>query len=112
VKGNFSAIVHVVTPFDSSAYNMGGLQARAFSANGDPSASGEENYVSWTRFDEYSIANDLRSEVNGTVTQVNHGSYPNGAYWLRMDRVGNVFRFFAQAQERVFFVSQFRFCAR
>ena len=94
VKGDFSAIVHVVTPFNNAAYNTAGLQARAFSASGDPSSSGRENYVSWTRFDEFNYPNYLRNEVNGGVTQINPGGYPNGAYWLRMDRVGNVFRFF------------------
>src|SRR6266516_2407533 len=64
IKGDFSAVVHVVSPFNNSAYNTAGLQARAFSPNGDPLA-GKENYVSWTRFDEYGDANYLRSEVNG-----------------------------------------------
>ncbi len=36
VPGDFSAVVHVVSPFDASAYNTAGLQARAFSADGDP----------------------------------------------------------------------------
>jgi hypothetical protein len=94
VKGDFSAIVHVVTPFNNAAYNTAGLQARAFSANGDPPSSGKENYVSWTRFDEFGFPNYLRNEVNGGVTQINPGGYPNGTYWLRLDRVGNVFRFY------------------
>src|ERR1017187_7386912 len=94
VKGDFSAVVHVVTPFNNAAYNTAGLQARAFAASGDPSSGGKENYVSWTRFDEYNFPNYLRSEVYGGVTQINPGGYPNGAYWLRMDRVGNVFRFY------------------
>ena len=93
VRGDFSAVVRIVTPFDSSAYNTAGLQARAFAAGGDP-FGGSENYVSWTRFDEYGFANYLRSEVNGGVNQINPGDYPNSAYWLRMDRVGNGFRFY------------------
>lgn len=91
VKGDFSAVVHVVTPFNNAAYNTAGLQARAFAPDGDPSAGGEENFVSWTRFDEYGFANYLRSEVNGGVLQINPGGYPNGAYWLRLDRNGNAF---------------------
>jgi hypothetical protein len=93
VKGDFSAAVHVVTPFDNSAYNTAGLQARAFSAGGD-AFGGSENFVSWTRFDEFNFPNYLRNEVNGTVAQINPGGFPNSAYWLRMDRVGNVFRFY------------------
>lgn len=93
VKGDFSAIVHIVTPFNNAAYNTAGLQARAFAAGGDP-FGGSENFVSWTRFDEYSFANYLRTEVNGGVTQLNPGGYPNSAYWLRLDRVGNTFRMY------------------
>jgi Family of unknown function (DUF5695) len=93
VKGDFSAVVHVVTPFNNAAYNTAGLQARAFAAGGDP-FGGSENFVSWTRFDEYNFPNYLRNEVNSGVQQINPGGYPNNAYWLRMDRVGNSFRFF------------------
>ena len=93
VKGDFSAVVHVVSPYNNAGYNTAGLQARAFSTGGDP-FGGSEDYVSWTRFDEFSFANYLRSEVNGAVTQVNPGGYPNSAYWLRMDRIGNIFRFY------------------
>src|SRR5262245_31269867 len=66
VKGDFSAIVKIVTPFNASAYNTAGLQARAYSNGGDP-FGGSEDYVSWTRFDEYGYANYLRNEVNGGV---------------------------------------------
>ncbi len=36
VPGDFSVSVHVVSPFDASAYNTAGLQARAFATGGDP----------------------------------------------------------------------------
>ena len=61
---------------------------------GGDALGGSEDYVSWTRFDEFGYANYLRNEVNGGVTQINPGSNPNSAYWLRMDRVGNTFHFF------------------
>ena len=97
VPGDFSMSVHVVSPFNNSAYNTAGLQARAFSAGGDP-YNGSENFVSWTRFDEYSFANYLRSEVNGGVAQINPGDYPNTNYWLRIDRVkGTNFLFYQKA---------------
>jgi hypothetical protein len=93
VRGDFSAIVKIVTPFNNAGYNTAGLQARAFGAGGD-AFGGKENYVSWTRFDEYGYANYLRNEVNGIVSQINPGDSPNTAYWLRMDRIGNTFRFY------------------
>jgi Family of unknown function (DUF5695) len=93
VKGDFSAVVKVVTPFNNAAYNTAGLQARGFNSNGNP-LNGSEDYVSWTRFDEFGYANYLRNETNGVVQQINPGGAPNSMYWLRMDRVGNVFRFY------------------
>ncbi len=60
--------------------------------------NGAENFVSWTRFDEYGFANYLRSEVGGGVAQINPGNYPNSNYWLRMDRVnGTNFFFYEKA---------------
>lgn len=97
VPGDFSAVVHVVSPFDNAAYNTAGLQARAFSAGGNP-FNGAENFVSWTRFDEYGFANYLRSEIDGGVDQINPGDYPNTNYWLRIDRVnGTNFYFYQKA---------------
>ncbi len=97
VPGDFSMSVHVVSPFNNAGYNTAGLQARAFAAGGDP-YGGSENFVSWTRFDDYNFANYLRSEVNGGVAQINPGDYPNTNYWLRIDRVrGTNFLFYQKA---------------
>lgn len=97
VPGDFSMSVHVVSPFNNAAYNTAGLQAREFGPGGDP-AGGSENFVSWTRFDDYNFANYLRSEVNGGVTQINPTNYPNTDYWLRMDRVnGTNFLFYEKS---------------
>lgn len=97
VPGDFSMSVHVVSPYNAANYNTAGLQARAFSVGGDP-FNGSEDYVSWTRFDEYGYANYLRNEVNGGVTQINPGNSPNTNYWLRMDRVrGTNFSFYEKS---------------
>jgi hypothetical protein len=98
--GDFSMTVHVVSPYDNSSFNTAGLQARAFSAGGDPftiNGNGED-YVSWTRFDQFGFANYLRNEVNGGVQQINPGGAPNSNYWLRMDRVRSTnFMFYQKA---------------
>jgi hypothetical protein len=86
VPGDFSMVVEVNTPFNATGYNTAGLQARAFAANGN-AYGGSENFVSWARFDEYNYANYLRNNVDGGVEQINPGDYPNGAYWVRIDRV-------------------------
>ena len=75
VPGDFSAVVQINTPFNATGYNTAGLQARAFSANGN-AYNGSENFVSWTRFDEYNYANYLRNNVNVGVTQINPGITP------------------------------------
>ena len=95
--GDFSMSVHVVSPYDNTGYNTAGLMARAFSTGGD-ALGGSEDYVSWTRFDEYGYANYLRNEVNGGVQQINPGDNPNNNYWLRMDRVrGTNFLFYQKS---------------
>jgi hypothetical protein len=97
VPGDFSATVHVVSPYNNAGYNTAGLQARAFGAGGNP-LGGSEDYVSWTRFDEFNFANYLRNEVNGGVTQINPGNFPNTNYWLRIDRVrGTNFSFYEKS---------------
>ncbi|HEY3860438.1 MAG TPA: DUF5695 domain-containing protein [Verrucomicrobiae bacterium] len=94
VPGDFSAVVQINTPFNAAGFNTAGLQARAFEPNGN-AYNGSENFVSWTRFDEYNYANYLRNNVNGGVTPINPGDYPNGAYWVRIDRVhGTNFLFY------------------
>jgi hypothetical protein len=93
IPGDFSAVVHVVSPFNTNIYNTAGLQARAFSSGGNP-FGGSEDFISWTRFDQFNYANYLRNETNSTVQQINPGGFPNSAYWLRMDRVGNNFTFY------------------
>jgi hypothetical protein len=97
VPGDFSMSVHVVSPYNNAGYNTAGLQARAFSPGGDP-LGGSEDYVSWTRFDEFNFANYLRNEVNGGVAQINPTNFPNTNYWLRMDRVnGTNFLFYEKS---------------
>lgn len=92
--GDFSAVVEIDTPFNNAAYNTAGLQVRAFESNGD-AYGGSENFISWTRFDEYNFANYLRNNIDGGVEQINPGDYPNSAYWVRIDRVqGTNFLFY------------------
>jgi hypothetical protein len=99
VPGDFSATVHVVSPYNNSGYNTAGLQVRAFDPGGDP-LGGSEDYVSWTRFDQFNYANYLRNEVNGGVTPINPGGFPNTNYWLRIDRVrGTNFSFYQKSTQ-------------
>ncbi|HYG23810.1 MAG TPA: DUF6055 domain-containing protein [Verrucomicrobiae bacterium] len=97
MPGDFSVSVRVVTPFDNNSFNTAGLQVRAFSDGGNP-LGGSEDFLSWTRFDQFNFPNYLRNQVNGATTQVNPGGFPNNNYWLRIDRVnGTNFHFYQRA---------------
>src|SRR5204862_1654784 len=54
-----------------------------------------ENFVSFTRFDE-GIANYLRTELNGAVTQ-RPITGANTNYYLMLERVGNTFTAYERA---------------
>lgn len=94
VYGDFDAEVLIGTPFDPTAFNTAGLMAR-LPSDGGPA----ENYVSWTRFDQFGIANYFRNEVNGdTSGAVRRPIFEvNNHYWLRLQRVGNTFYAYERA---------------
>lgn len=97
ITGNFDMSVQVIGPIDTGAYNFPGLMVRAFGAEGAPAPGGQENSLLWGRFDEYSIANMSKNNVNGVKTDTARGTYPNSNYWLRMTRSGNTFRLYEKA---------------
>ncbi|MCX7867002.1 MAG: LamG domain-containing protein [Limisphaera sp.] len=94
VYGDFDAEVLIGTPYDPTAFNTAGLMAR-LPSDGGPA----ENYVSWTRFDQFGIANYFRNEVNGdTSGAVRRPIFEvNNNYWLRLQRVGNTFYAYERA---------------
>lgn len=94
VHGDFDAEVLIGTPFDPTAFNTAGLMARLPNPGGPA-----ENYVSWTRFDQFGIANYFRNEVNGdTSGAVRRPIFEaNNNYWLRLQRVGNTFYAYERA---------------
>jgi hypothetical protein len=91
VTGDFDMSVEIGGPIDSRAHNFPGLMVRAFGPQGAPAPDGKENFFIWGRFDEYSIPNMLKNEVAGAKRDRNFGNFPNTNYWLRIQRVGNVF---------------------
>jgi hypothetical protein len=64
---------------------------RAFGPHGAPAPDGKENFFIWGRFDEYNIANMLKNETAGAKRDRGIGTYPNTNYWLRIQRVGNIY---------------------
>ncbi len=91
ITGDFDMSVRVLGPIDTAAYNFPGLMVRAFGPGGSPSPGGQENSLLWARFDEFSIANMTKNNVNGVKADTGRGTYPNTNYWLRMTRAGNTF---------------------
>lgn len=94
VRGDFSAVVRIVRPFETGSYNTAGLMARAFSSGGNP-FGGSEDWVSWTRFDQFNIGNYFRNAVNGETER--RTKSPSNNYWLRLDRSGNTFTVYERA---------------
>jgi hypothetical protein len=99
VSGDFQAVVRIVTPYDNVNYNTAGLMARAFNPGGE-AFNGSENFVSWTRFDEFGFANYGRTTLNNETGQINPGD-AQGAdlYWLMLERVGDTFNCYQKAAE-------------
>ena len=94
VHGDFDMEVHI----DSHQvidYHHSGLLARLPDlSDGGP---GEDN-VSWTRFDQFSIANYFRTEDAGVTTQRPLVEV-NPSYWLRLQRVGDTFTAYEKVAE-------------
>ncbi len=97
ITGNFDMSVQVIGPIDTGAYNFPGLMVRAFGPEGAPAPGGQENSLLWGRFDQYSIANMSKNNVNGVKSDIGRGTYPNSNYWLRMTRSGNTLRLYEKA---------------
>ena len=94
ISGDFDMSVQIAGPIDTHAHNFPGLMVRNFGPGGAPAPGGKENYFIWGRFDEYSIANMLKNNVAGVKRDRGLGTFPNTNYWLRIQRIGNVFHLF------------------
>jgi hypothetical protein len=94
ITGDFDMSVQIAGPIDTHAHNFPGLMVRNFGPGGAPAPNKKENYFIWGRFDEYNIANMLKNETDGVKRDRGLGVFPNTNYWLRVQRIGDVFNFF------------------
>src|SRR5260370_22204392 len=103
ITGDFDMSMRVLGPIDTGSYNLPGLMVRAFGSGGAPlqptNNTVSENSFLWARFDEFSIANMRKNNVNGVKTDTGLGTYPNTNYWLRVTRAGNTFTLFEKATQ-------------
>ena len=92
ITGDFDMSVQIIGPTDAGTYNLPGLMVRAFGTNGSPAPNNSENSFLWTRFEWLNHVNMLKNNVNGVKADTVLGApAPNTNYWLRINRVGNVF---------------------
>ena len=116
VAGDFDVSVENVEPFDNTPDHFGGLLVRAFTTNGpawgapfsttDTNAS--ENWLNITRFNEFSVGDQIRYATNATDIQIS-ASYNSGLTnyngettdnrYLRITRVGNIFNFYDKTNQ-------------
>jgi hypothetical protein len=105
IAGDFDVSVDVTQPFDSSAYHLPGLLARAYNPNnsGAPYSATDtnsvENWIYVARFQEFSINEHVRYatngiDINGYIDTAGDDSDTNSDRYLRMTRVGDVFSFY------------------
>lgn len=111
VAGDFDVSVENSQPFANPPYHFSGLLARAYTANGPHWGApygGAENWLNITRFNEYSIGDQVRYATNGNDVQI---SAPNNsgspAYnsetgdnrYFRITRVGDTFTFYDRTNQ-------------
>jgi hypothetical protein len=102
ITGDFDMSVHVMgigNVNTNTPFNIPGLMARAFGSGGAPAPGGTENFLLWGRFNEFNNANIRKNNVNGVKTDTGLGTNPNSNYWLRIERIGNVFNLYEKALE-------------
>jgi len=103
VPGDFQASVHVTLNggvLPPPGFENPGILARAYGydTNGNIGApfTGTENWVSFTRFDQFGIGCYPRLNLRNGVTQSGQGSVGDGFYYLLMVRRGGANFYFFQ----------------
>lgn len=111
VAGDFDVSVENVEPFDNTPYHFGGLLVRAFTTNGPAwgapfsttSTNASENWLNITRFNEFSIGDQIRYATNAADVQIsapfnsgntNYNGETGDNRYLRITRVGDNFTFY------------------
>lgn len=116
VYGDFDVSVENVEPFDNTPYHFGGLLVRAFTTNGPAwgapfsttSTNSSENWLNITRFNEFSIGDQIRYATNDTDVQIsapynsgltNYNGETTDNRYLRITRVGDTFTFYDKTNQ-------------
>lgn len=101
VPGDFQIRVHITaddtTIFPPQANVNCGVMARQYGPDGQPSGGAlgtNENWVSWSRFDQYGITTDGRNTTANGATQRLETRDGSTNYWLLLVKDGANFHFF------------------
>lgn len=116
VAGDFDVSVENVEPFDNTPYHFGGLLVRAFTTNGPAwgapfgtaGVTASENWLNITRFNEFSIGDQIRYATNANDIQIsapynsgitNYNGETTDNRYFRITRVGDTFTFYDKTNQ-------------
>ena len=116
VYGDFDVSVRNANPYDNSPYHFAGLLARAYTTNGPEwgapfiitGTNAAENWVNITRFNEFSIGDQIRYATNAADVQIsapfnsgstNYNTETNDDRYFRITRVGDTFSFYDKTNQ-------------
>ncbi|MDE3068198.1 MAG: hypothetical protein KGJ60_11685 [Verrucomicrobiota bacterium] len=115
VAGDFDVSVRNAQPFANPGYHFAGLLARAYTTNGPawgaPFGAGGTNAENWlniTRFNEFSIGDQVRYATNADDIQIsapfnsgstNYNTETNDDRYFRITRVGDTFSFYDKTNQ-------------
>lgn len=114
--GDFQVRVHITTmdtlQWPPQAYTTCGLLARQSGPAGAPSGGAlgtNENWVSWTRFDQFNIATYARNTTadGNTIRLTTTPLAENTNYWLLLVKDGANFHFFEKANPEDLWIERF-----
>lgn len=121
VYGDFDVSVKNANPYENPNYHFAGLLARAYTTNGPlwgqplsiTSTNAYENWVNITRFNEFSVGDQIRYATNGgsgagddiqiaapfNSGSTNYNTETNDDRYLRITRVGDTFTFYDKTNQ-------------
>ncbi len=115
VSGDFDVSVENFNPFENPNYHFGGLLVRAYTTNGPAwgapigaNGTNAENWLNITRFNEFSIGDQVRYASNANDIQIsapfnsgstNYNTETNDTRYFRITRSGDTFSFYDKTNQ-------------
>lgn len=115
VYGDFDVAVKNANPYENPGYHFAGLLVRAYTTNGPAwgapfgaNGTNAENWLNITRFNEFSIGDQVRYASNANDIQIsapfnsgstNYNTETNDDRYFRITRVGDTFSFYDKTNQ-------------